>query len=141
MFSLVARVFLMELSTGVSLGKAHYPRAVLDLVLGVKSFVVGGSGLPHLPEDFEPALGQASQGTGMAHAALAFVLIIRLSPGTFFAAEIYPEMHGATQVLIAPGAEVHPPFFAGLFGHRCRAGIALDCLGILKSSTIVAKFR
>ena len=33
--------------------------------------VVSGAGLPHFPEDLEPALTQAAQGTGVIHALLA----------------------------------------------------------------------
>lgn len=47
------------------------PGAVLELVAGVEFSIVGGSGLPHLPEDFQSALTQAAQGTGMAFSASA----------------------------------------------------------------------
>ena len=43
------------------------------LVVKVQGFVVGGGGLPHFPEDFEPALAEAAQGAGVALAAGAKV--------------------------------------------------------------------
>jgi hypothetical protein len=36
-----------------------HPGAMLDLMFLMQLRVVAGPGLPHLPEDFEPALAQA----------------------------------------------------------------------------------
>jgi NADH:ubiquinone oxidoreductase subunit 5 (subunit L)/multisubunit Na+/H+ antiporter MnhA subunit len=41
-------------------------RAVPALVFQMPGLVVGRGGLPHSPEDFEPALTEAAQGTGVA---------------------------------------------------------------------------
>jgi len=55
----------------------------------------------HLEEDFEQALSQASQSAGVAHALLAFLLIIGLSPDAGFAEAVGPEVNGVAKELIA----------------------------------------
>ena len=44
---------------------------MLDLVTGVEIGDIGLMGLPHFPEDFEPALAEATQGAGVAFAAFS----------------------------------------------------------------------
>ena len=57
----------------MSLGRLDFedPRTVFELIASVQFRVVGSAGLPHFPEDFQPALTQAAQGASMAFAALA----------------------------------------------------------------------
>ena len=41
-------------------------RAVGGLVFEVEFGIVGGVGLPHFPDDFEPSPAESKQGLGMA---------------------------------------------------------------------------
>lgn len=50
------------------------------LVLEMQRFVVGRPGLPHFPQDLEPALPQAAECAGMAFAERLMVLVIGLRP-------------------------------------------------------------
>jgi hypothetical protein len=67
----------------------------------MQGLVVGGMGLPHLPEDFDPAVGQAAEGGGVGLAVIAFVLVIRLSPSAFVTALVGPMVEGRAQGRIA----------------------------------------
>ena len=51
-----------------------------ELVAHVQSRIVGGAGLPHFPDDFQPALAKATQGLGMGHAALAQRGVVNRGP-------------------------------------------------------------
>jgi hypothetical protein len=53
---------------------------VFGLVAGMERFVVRGAGLPHFPEDFEPALAEAAQGAGVALAFGAMSTVVGLCP-------------------------------------------------------------
>ena len=46
------------------------PGAVGELVAQVQFAVVGGAGLPHFPNDFEPALAETAQSLGVGFAPL-----------------------------------------------------------------------
>ena len=74
---------------------------MFGLVPSEEGFVVGGTGLPHFPEDFEPALAEATQGAGMALAFGTMGAIVGLRPRTGLAAMIGPLMDGAAQSQIA----------------------------------------
>ena len=107
MFSLLQIVFWTELLTLKSdlLGRFELknPGAVFGLVAGVESFVVGLAGLPHLPEDFEPALAHAAERAGVTLAFGAMGLGIRLSTGAAFGAVIGPGVAGGA----SSGSERH----------------------------------
>ena len=66
------------------------PTAVSDLIALVEFGIVGRMGLPHLPEDLEPALPEAAQGAGMALAGGSFAFVVGVGPGADGAAEIGP---------------------------------------------------
>ena len=60
------------------------------LVAGMKLGVVRRSIFEHAEEDFEQPLPQASQRAGVAHALVAFLLVISVAPGAGFAKTIGP---------------------------------------------------
>jgi hypothetical protein len=66
---------------------------VFELVAGMEFGVVALAGLPHFPEDLQPALAQASQGAGMGFAACTQRFVIELCPRRAFPGEVGPEMH------------------------------------------------
>lgn len=109
MFSLLQMAFSAELFAWgcSSLGgfELKDPGAVFGLVGGVERFVVGRAGLPHFPEDFEPALAEATQGAGMALAFGAMSAVVGLRPRAGFAAVVGPLMDGAAQGEIAGAAQ------------------------------------
>ena len=116
-----------------------------DLVAGVEGFVIGFAGLPHVPQDFEPAIGQAAQGGGVGLALLFFLLVIGLGPGTLAARQIGPQVQGGAEGFVA-GAERGFAFaaddgeapLARLLGDRRGAGEALQALGGVEAGAVVA---
>ena len=54
---------------------------MFELIAGMEVRVVALAGVPHFPEDLEPALAQAAQGASMGFAAGAQGLIIDGCPG------------------------------------------------------------
>ena len=78
------------LGGGGTVGERDDPGTVSDLVAGVELFVIAAFVLPHLPKYLQPALAQASQGTGVALALPAFLLIVGFGPGAFASTEIGP---------------------------------------------------
>jgi hypothetical protein len=92
---------------------------VARLIESVQGFVVRRAGLPHLPEDFQPALPQAAQGGRVGHFVGAFLLVVGLGLGAAGAAEIGPEMDGGAEVFVAGAAEPDLVHLAG--GERDRA--------------------
>ena len=58
------------------------PRAMLELVAGVQFGVVRRAGLPHFPEDFQPALAQASQRAGVTLSSRAQLVVVNSRPRT-----------------------------------------------------------
>ena len=71
------------------------------MIAGMEDFIIGGAGLPHFPEDFEPALAEAAEGAGMTLALVAIGSVVGLRPGAALAAEIGPLVDGAAQDQIA----------------------------------------
>src|SRR5207245_2694256 len=120
--------------------QSNHPRTVLDLIAGMKGLVVRLAGLPHLPEDFQPALAEASQGGGVGQALGLFLLVICLGPSAHRAALVGPEMHGVAEILVAGTAEAGEAFLAGFFEHRRRAGIAAQGVGRNELLAIGAQF-
>lgn len=98
------------------------------MVSGVKRFVVRRFGLEHFPENFEPALSQATQRAGMRHFLLAFFLIVDLRPNTVGSAEVGPEMHGRSQEFVAGASDSDLVHLAGFEGDGSGAGDTLKFL-------------
>lgn len=111
---------------------------MLALVFQVAGFVVGGVGLPHFPEDFNPALAEATQGAGVALAACAVGLVIRLGPRALEPGAVRPQVEGRAQERLAGAA--HQVLFdlAGLERHRGGARVSLQAFGALKARPPVA---
>ena len=95
------------------------------MVATVQLAVVAGAGLPHLPEDFQPAVCQAAQRAGVALSALAVILIVGLGPGALVTAAIGPQVQGLAQVAIATAAELDPMDLPALEADRGGASDAL----------------
>ena len=70
---------------------------MFELVAGMEFGVVAAAGLPHFPEDLEPALAQGAQRAGMGFAAGTQRLIVDLSPRRALPGEVGPKMDGGTQ--------------------------------------------
>ena len=75
-------------------------------ILQVLLFAVALPVLPEPPEDLEPAFAQATQRTGMAVPTRAFAAVIGLGPSAGPATQIGPQMHGATQKVVARVAQM-----------------------------------
>ena len=106
------------------------PGAVFELVAGMEFGIIAPAGLPHFPEDLEPALTQASQRTGMGFAARTKLFVIDGCPRRAFPAEVGPEMHGGAQRLIAVAAQMHFMDLAGLEADGGGARKTLQSAGI-----------
>ena len=76
------------------------------LVASVEGLIVAGAGLPHLPEDFQPALPETAQGAGVGLALGAMGLVVGFGPRAAFAAEVGPQVHGGPQRVVARVAQV-----------------------------------
>ena len=79
------------------------------LVASMKFGVVGFALAKHAKENFEQALSQAAQGTGVAFALLAFLAVVSFSPGAHFPKRVGPQMHGVTHKFVAG-----PPHFGSV---------------------------
>lgn len=109
-----------------------------DLVTGVDLLVIGLSGLPQFPEDLEPSLAQEADGTGVAFALLAFLLVVDLGPGALLAAAIGPQVHRRPQVPVAGPPELHDVNLARLEADRGGPAVALKSFMVLKSPAVLA---
>ena len=104
---------------------------MLGLIAGMEGFIIGGAGLPHFPEDFEPALAEAAEGAGMTLALVAIGSVVGLRPGAALAAEIGPLVDGAAQDQIAGVAQAMFADLPGLDGDgRFRQGVVPDGLDL-----------
>jgi hypothetical protein len=83
-----------------------------ELVAHVQGRIVGGVGLPHFPDDFQPALAEAAQGLGMGHTPLAQRGIVNCGPSRLGAALVGKHVHRVSQVLVATAADVDLVDFA-----------------------------
>ena len=66
------------------------PGAVFLLIAIVQFAIVASAGLPHLPDYFQPAVGQTAQRAGVALPPPAVILVISLCPSALRAAAIGP---------------------------------------------------
>jgi len=64
-----------------------------ELVFHVEFGVVGGVGLPHFPDDFQPALAEASQSLGMSFASFPQRVVILRGPRGLRPAHVSKEIH------------------------------------------------
>lgn len=112
---------------------------MFELVAGMEFGVVGATGLPHFPEDLEPALAQGSQRTGMGFAAGTKRLVIERGPPRALPSEISPEVDGGRQRLMAESAQIDFVDLPGLVAHRGGAGQPLQTVSI-KALAIRADF-
>src|ERR1700686_960101 len=94
--------------------------------------IVGGSVLPHAPEDLQPFLAQTPQGAGVALAFGPVSLVVGLRPGTSASAQIGPQMHGRPQEAIAGLSQARLPDLPALEADRRGAKMALQALGSRK---------
>ena len=76
---------------------------MFELVAGMEFGVVAAAGLPHFPEDLEPAL--ARERSAQAWDLPQHGLIVDLSHGEH-CRERFPKMDGGTQGLIAESAQI-----------------------------------
>ena len=93
MFSGFQMVFWFELLTWQKRLRAlqfEDPGAVFELIAGMEFGVVAVAGLPHFPEDLEPALAEAAQRAGMGFAAGAKGLVIDRGPRRALPARGWP---------------------------------------------------
>src|SRR3972149_1257817 len=68
--------------------------------------VVRRARLPHLPEDLEPTLAQATQRAGMALTLRAFRSVVSFGPGTLLPTEVGQEVDGGAESFSpAPGKD------------------------------------
>src|SRR6202049_4789485 len=109
---------------------------MFDLVLLMQCCVIRLSGLPHLPQDFQPALAKTPQSTGVALAFVAVGAVINLRPHAILATQINPKVDGLAKVKIARPTNRHARDLAGLKAHRSCASEALHGLRILESLAI-----
>ena len=89
------------------------------LVPSVEFGVVGGFICEHPEQDFQQALTQTSQCTGMSHALLTFLRVIGLAPSAGLAEAIRPQMDGVAHEFITGPAQPNLVDSAGLIGDRC----------------------
>ena len=73
---------------------------MFELIAGMEIGVVALAGLPHFPEDLEPALAEAAQGASMGFAAGPKGLVIDGGPRRALPAKIRPQMHDGAERLI-----------------------------------------
>ena len=111
-----------------------------ELVFGVQIGVVRGAGLDHFPKDFEQALAQAAQGAGVAHAVLAFLLVVGLRPGCGVAGAVGPEMDDVAQEFVALMADPDLVDLPGLVADRAGSGQTLEGLGIVEPAGVGGDF-
>ena len=92
---------------GLDFLKFENPGAVSDLVFHVELGVVRGARLPHLPDDFQPALTEAAEGLGMGFAAFAQGVIVGCGPRACSSAVESQKMDGPPQHFVASSTEDH----------------------------------
>ena len=102
---------------------------------------------PHPVDDFEPALGQATQGIGVTLTFIAMVAVVDFGPGAPGQGLLGKQVHGMAQVLVTgPSLVAGParqigPSFAGAAGHRGGARQALQSLRLAPEAIpVVADF-
>src|SRR5215204_1006255 len=108
---------------------------MLELMAEVELAIVWRLGLPHFPNDLQPALGQATEGAGMTFAAGTVLGVVGLRPGSVQAAQVGKEVQDGAKVFVAGAPEVYAVDLAGLEADGRGAGIELEGLGVGKEAT------
>ena len=112
---------------------------MFELIAGMEVRVVALAGVPHFPEDLEPALAQAAQSASMGFAAGPQRLIIDRCPGGGLPTKISPQMDGGPQGLITVATQSDNVDLAALIANGGGAGETLQGVEI-KASAIRADF-
>src|SRR5215475_10466242 len=118
--------------------KFEHPRAVFLLIAGMQLGIVRRSVFEHAEEDLEQPLTQASQCAGMAHAFIAFVLVISLTPSAGLAKTIRPQMNCLAHEFVARPTDADFADLARLIRHRRGSGHTLQHLLATVAVRIVA---
>jgi len=120
---------------------------VFERVLVVQYWIVELSVHPHSVDDFEPSLGQTTQGIGVTLTFIAMVAVVDFGPGAPGQGLLGEQVHGMAKVLVTgPSLVAGParrigPSFAGAAGHRGGARQALQSLRLsAKTIPVVADF-
>ena len=132
MFSGLKSDFSYELCTGwlgIFLHQRDDPGAVLDLVARVEFGVVGLLVFNYAEKDFEQSLAQATQSTGMRHAFITLLLVIRLAPSAGMAETVSPQVNSVPHELVTGAPEFGFVELARLVADGRSAGKALEHLG------------
>ena len=87
----------------------QHPRAVALLIARMIFRIIRGVRPPHLPQDFQPPLGQTTQRAGMALARLPLGRVIGGRPRAGLPTAVGPEMDGVPQMPVAVPPDFHPP--------------------------------
>jgi len=107
-------------------GRGRHPVSTLVGELGrgaVLGGVVGGMGLPGLPEDADPGAGEDADGVGVVAAALAGLGVDVCCPGRGVAGVVGEAGDRPAQTAVAGPAEDDPAALAGGVGDRADAGL------------------
>src|ERR1039458_2807334 len=91
---------------------------MLLLIAGVQIGIIRFPIAHHAEQNFEPALAQTANGTGMAHPSLALVLIVDLGPGDAALKTISPQMHNVAHTFVTSPPDLNAPSLAGLIADR-----------------------
>ena len=95
---------------------------MFELIAGMEVGVVALAGLPHFPEDLEPALAEGSQDASMGFATGAKGLVIDRCPRRGLPAKIRPQMHDGAQRLITVATQSDDVNLAALIANGGGAG-------------------
>lgn len=117
---------------GCCLEFGDYPGAMLEQALLVQRRSIAGPVLPQLPEYLEPPFSQTPQSGSVAHALIAFALIIGLSPRALLTAAISPQVHGMAQKPVTGPANARPVNLPALVAHRADSRLAAQRVGVRK---------
>ena len=98
---------------------------MFELIAGMEIGVVGAAGVPHLPEDLQPALAEGTQSTSVGFAAGAQGLIIEGRPGRGGSTEVGPQMDSGPQRLVAVPPQIDFVDLTGLVANRSSPGQSL----------------
>ena len=112
---------------------------MLRLISGMKGFVVGRFSLPHLPEDFEPALAETTKRAGMGLALVPMSLVVALGPSASDAAQIGPEVDGGAQRMAATASQLDFADLATLESDRSGACERLQAFGAGEAVPVLAQ--
>ena len=120
---------------------------MFELVLVVEHRIVGGTVHPHAIDNFDPALGQATQAVRVSTAFVAMMAVVDLSPYASAEGMFCKEVQGVAQVGVrSPSLVARPALrigfsfsFPSAYCHRRCARKALQSFSaLIKASAIIA---